>query len=121
MKGNHGMQVPNLIWEWGQRESGKKNPSSWLRERLYMSMIHGLPIPIEVVNPAPAEPTLEEQWAALGCGTDFVDDEWNLARAAFIEANGGELAALAWIRESIDRRGMRNPRGFIVSWYKGRI
>jgi hypothetical protein len=119
MKGNHGMQVPNLIWEWGQRESGKKNPSSWLRERLYISMIHGLPIEQEVIAPSPAEPTLEEQWAALGCATDF-DDEWNLARAAFIQANDGEPAALAWIRESMDRRGMRNPRGFIVSWYKGR-
>ena len=117
----HTVGVPDLVWEWAQRKSGSRNPSSFLREVMYDSMIR------EVQEPQPLTPEevelvelsgYEADWKELGMQVDTFDEQFTLARKDFVESMGGEETALAWMHEGIEKRGIRFPRAFVMSLYK---
>ena len=74
---------------------------------------------------APGDPEgegdYEARWKELGMEVDGFDEQFTLARKDFVESLGGDEAALAWMHEGIEKRGIRLPRAFVMSIYKQKI
>ena len=111
---NHTIDVPDIIWEWAQRKSGKVNPASWIRENcLYSTMISDIGGEITTVTMTIKE-TVEDRWIAMDMGFDPIDTEFAEARKLFADKIGGDEKAMAFL----SRPSIHEPRGWLMDWWR---
>lgn len=123
---SHSMDVPDWIWQWALERSGRqKRPTKLLRELLSVAVIQVIQAKDPDVKPdlVLVDNGLESQWRLLNCAKDqdgFPDATFAAARDFFVEKwwGGDELAAIEFLKVSIEHRGLLHPRAFIVSWYR---
>jgi hypothetical protein len=114
---SHVVTVPDYIWEWAQRETQLKKPTTFLRNTLSQAMIDY----IQREDSSPAEPKVDNltiRWTKLGCSLDSFDERFTIARKSWVEAHDNEKAAVEWLEKAVRERNMQNPRAFVIAWYK---
>lgn len=110
---SHVIDVPDIIWDWAQRKSGKTNPASWIRENcLYSTMIEDI-AETTGMDCAMGE-TVEDRWAAMGMELDPIDTEFHTARVAFVDKIGDDDKAIKFL----SRSSIKEPRGWLMDWWR---
>ena len=110
---SHVIDVPDIIWEWAQRKSGKINPASWIREHcLYHVMIEDIGAPGSKTPTPPINP--EDRWAAMGMEINPIDPDFTEARTLFVDKIGGDEKAMAFL----SKPSIKEPRGWLMDWWR---
>jgi len=121
------VEVPDSLWEWFQRRSGKTMPGNEIRDALYEYRINH---PDPVVYTGPMDNTavvqipkpISYRLRELGLLADPVDFIYTKALEAWVMAHDGDLdAALSWFEKAVAERGLKSPRAWLVDWYKNSV
>jgi hypothetical protein len=120
------MDVPDSIWEWGQRHFNTSNPAPHLRNMVIQSMVQLLTVPADEVtteiDEVIAEPvamrTFEQRRNALGITFVPVDPDRQASYVWGMEMFGGEEELLTFLEEKA-ADGINNPMLFLIAlWAK---
>jgi hypothetical protein len=143
---SHSITISDTIWEWAQKQSGRKQPATYLRDILLRAMVsESIAKEINVTNGEDEEippvksrtPSFAEMMIRTANNTteithrrkaalDLLDDElfgdpefveaWNW----FVEKAGGNEDFILTALENKARNGLENPRLFVLKRYRER-
>lgn len=107
----HTIEVPDSIWEWAQRKSGRQNPASFLRELLHDARLADSQNGKEQTTSEKVDNSI--QWRATGIDTRF-DGVLAEVLQKFIASFEDEEEALNWWKNKVSRSTPDNPPGLLI-------
>lgn len=108
----HQIEVPDEVWTWARKQTGRTNPASFLRDLLWSALIQNV-----------SAKTNKERWAAIDLEPDDLDPQYMAFRDDFIRMCGSEYAALekaekyyvnGYDRDEYGRPCVNNMRGYLI-------
>jgi hypothetical protein len=122
----HTVEVPDSLWAYFQQISGNKVPGNAIRDALYEYRINHPPISVytgpmvdtTLTNATQIVKPVAFRLRALDMLPDPIDYQFTRAFETFVNANAGDLSVALSYLETLVERGMKNPRAWLIDWYK---